>query len=186
MGTVGRTICVTRAPDSPSLDKDKLIASLVARLAALEAEIATLKAENATLRKENGELRARLDLPPKTPDNSSTPPAQGQKASGEAAAKPKAQPHAGAHRPLHPNPTHRRDMMASHCPHCRADVSGITQEPVHAYDRLEDLAVVDQHQIYRMAAHRVRQSIEPVLEFRTLECTLRTLNGTHDQTPVPK
>src|SRR5258708_20305489 len=84
-----------------------------------------LEAENAGLGKENAELRVKLDLPPKTPDNSSTPPSQGHKASGAADAKPKAKPHAGAHRPLHPNPTRRREVLASQCQHCRADVSGV-------------------------------------------------------------
>ena len=120
-----------------SAEKDALIATLLARLAALEAEVAALKAANAELRAENAALREKLDLPAKTPDNSSTPPSQGHKASRDAGAKPKAKPHAGAHRPLHPNPTRRRDVLASQCPHCRADVSGVAQEAVHAYDRIE-------------------------------------------------
>jgi transposase len=111
-------------------EKDSLIATLLARLAAVEAEVAALKAENTA-------LREKLDLPPKTPDNSSTPPSQGHKASGDAGAKPKAKPHAGAHRALHPNPTERRNVLARRCPHCRADVSGVAQAPVHAYDRIE-------------------------------------------------
>ena len=104
-------------------DKDALIVQLLARLEALE--------------RENAALREKLNLPPKTPDNSSTPPSQGHKASGAADAKPKAKPHAGAHRPLHPNPTRRRDVPASRCQHCRADVSGVVQTPVHTYDRIE-------------------------------------------------
>jgi transposase len=111
-------------------EKDALIAQLLARLGALERENATLKAENAT-------LREKLKLPPKTPDNSSTPPAAGHKSNGETTRKPKGKPHAGAHRPLHPNPTRRRDVPASHCQHCRADVSSVVQTPVHAYDRIE-------------------------------------------------
>lgn len=39
--------------------------------------------------------------------------------------------------PLHPNPTRRRDMLAERCGHCQADVSGVSQEAVHAYDRIE-------------------------------------------------
>jgi transposase len=64
-------------------------------------------------------------------------PSQGHKASGASDAKPKGKPHAGAHRPLHPNPTRRCDVPASHCQHCRADVSGVVQTPVHSYDRIE-------------------------------------------------
>jgi hypothetical protein len=99
-------------------EKDALIAQLLARLGALERENATLKAENAT-------LREKLNLPPKTRDNSSTPPAAGHKSNGETTRKPKGKPHAGAHRPLHPHPTRRRDVPASHCQHCRADVSSV-------------------------------------------------------------
>jgi len=42
-----------------------------------------------------------------------------------------------AHRPLHPNPTRKRDILASRCQHCRTDVSGVAKEPVHIYDRIE-------------------------------------------------
>ena len=82
-------------------------------------------------------LEAELGKPAKTPDNSSVPPSQGHKASGESETKPKAKPHAGSHRPLHPNPTRRRDVLADRCEHCRADVSAVPQAAVHAYDRIE-------------------------------------------------
>ncbi len=127
-------------PDSRSLssaEKDTLIATVLSRLAALEADNAALRADNTKLRAENAALREKLNLPPKTPDNSSTPPSQGHKASGASGAKPKTKPHAGAHRPLHPNPTRCRAVPASQCQHCQADVSGIVQTPVHSYDRIE-------------------------------------------------
>jgi transposase len=117
---------MTPPPDLSALsssEKDTLISVLIARLDALEAE--------------NAMLREKLNLPPKTPDNSSKPPSQGQKPSGEAKAKPKCKAHAGAHRPLHPNPTRRRDVQAEHCQHCRADVTGIVQAEVQTYDRIE-------------------------------------------------
>jgi hypothetical protein len=81
-------------------EKDALIARLVARLSSLEAQVARLEAENAA-------LREKLKLPPKTPDNSSTPPSQGKKPSGDRSATNastgRRKAHAGAHRPLHPN-----------------------------------------------------------------------------------
>jgi transposase len=49
-----------------------LVLALQTRLAALEAYVQTLRAENAA-------LRARLEQPPKTPENSSVPPAKGWK-----------------------------------------------------------------------------------------------------------
>ena len=138
---------MTRPPDLPLLDstaKDVLILALIerlndltARLEILEAENTTLRAENAVLRKENAELRAKLDLPPKTPDNSSIPPSRGQKASDQQKPKPKGKPHAGAHRELHPNPTRHCNVPAKECQHCQADVSNVAQTPVHSYDRIE-------------------------------------------------
>ena len=113
-------------PDFSSLsssEKDALIRTLLARVDALIVE--------------NAALRERLNLPPKTPGNSSTPPSQGHKASGESETKPKAKAHAGSHRPLHPNPTRRRDVLADRCEHCRADVSAVPQAAIHAYDRIE-------------------------------------------------
>jgi transposase len=111
-------------------EKDTLITALLARIDDLVARVAVLEAENAA-------LRATLKRPPKTPSNSSTPPSQGHKASGGGKAKAKRQVHAGAHRPLHPNPTRRCDLAAERCGHCQADVSGVRQEAVHGYDRIE-------------------------------------------------
>lgn len=131
---------MTLRPELSSLtsaEKDALIATLLARLDAMEERIAALEKENAALRRENTVLREKLKLPPKTPDNSSTPPSHGHKPSGEPASKPKGEPHAGAHRPLHPNPTRRLEMRAQQCEHCKADVSGVVQAVQQAYDRIE-------------------------------------------------
>lgn len=114
-----------------SSEKDALIIKLLAQLEALTARVAALEAENAA-------LREKLGQPPKTPDNSSIPPSQGRKAnSAEASSKPKGKGRAGAHRPLHPNPTQRREVLATHCPHCAADVSGAPQAPTQTYDHIE-------------------------------------------------
>ncbi len=127
-------------PDVPPLsaaEKDALIATLVARVDELVVRVATLEAQRAALQVENTTLRDKLKLPLKTPNNSSTPPSQGHKASGSAKAKPKGNVHVGAHRPLHSDPTRRRDILAERCGHCQADVRGVCQMAVHAYDRLE-------------------------------------------------
>jgi transposase len=120
-----------------SADKDALIAALLARIDELSQRVAALAQENATLRTRVAELEAKLKLPPKTPDNSSTPPAKGQKSNADSTPRPKTRVHAGAYRPLHPNPTRRRDILAEECPHCRADLSGVAQQAVHTYDRIE-------------------------------------------------
>lgn len=124
---------MTPPPDSSSLssaEKDALIATLLARIEELSKRLAALEEENAA-------LRAKLKLPPKTPDNSSTPPSQGRKASSTPAAKPKGKPHAGAHRPLHPNPTRQCDVLAEQCQHCGTSVADAPQAACEAYDRIE-------------------------------------------------
>ena len=67
-------------------------AALLARVDALVARVAVLEIENAA-------LREKLQAPPKTPDNSGTPPSQGRKANGDGKPGPKVRVHAGAHRP---------------------------------------------------------------------------------------
>ena len=111
-------------------DKDALIAALMAR-------IEVLVAENAALASRVAELEVKLGLPPKTPDNSSVPPSKGQKPSGPSAAKGKARPHAGTHRRLHPNPTSKREVLATTCQGRGAEVSGVAQSPCEIYDRVE-------------------------------------------------
>ena len=124
---------MTSLTDPTSLsasEKDALITALLAQVQAQAEQIALLTARVA-------ELEARLNLPPKNPSNSSTPPSQGRKANGEGKSKPKGKAHAGAHRPLHPNPTRRCDRLADQCPHCHGDVTGVAQVAVQAYDRIE-------------------------------------------------
>src|SRR5258707_2267674 len=126
-------VWVTPRPDSSSLssaEKDALIATLLARIDELGKRFAVLEVENAA-------LRAKLDLPPKTPDNSSTPPSQGRKASSATTTKPKGKPHVGAHRPLHPNPTRHRNVPAMQCQHCGRDVTAAPQTACETYDRIE-------------------------------------------------
>src|SRR3954471_23154327 len=120
------------------------IEGLVARVAALEAEnaalrvrVGALEAENAALKADNAALLEKLERPPKTPGNSGTPPSRGHKANGAAEARRKGKVHAGAHRPLHPEPTRRRDVFAERCPHCRAALAAAGQAPLQAYDRID-------------------------------------------------
>jgi len=116
-----------------SLDKETLIRLVLVQVQTISA--LTRQIEFLTTRV--SELEAKLGLPPKTPDNSSTPPSQGRKASVSAAEKPERKAHAGAHRPLHPNPAHKRDMIATACQHCGADVSGVAQTGCETYDHVE-------------------------------------------------
>jgi len=112
------------------LDKEALIDLVLAQAEAIKALTARV-----------AELEAKLDQPPKTPDNSSLPPSKGQKPSAPGAPKPKAQAHAGSHRPLHPNPTSRREFRAAHCQRCGVDVSHALQFACESYDRIEIPAI---------------------------------------------
>jgi len=110
-------------PGPADFEKDALIKALLARIETLVARVA--------------ELEAKLGSPPKTPDNWSIAPSKGHKPSGSSTAKGKAKPHAGAHRPLHPDPTRRRDVLAEACSGCGADVTSVAQGPCEVYDRIE-------------------------------------------------
>src|ERR1019366_6412118 len=69
-----------------SLDKETLIRLILSQVEAIECltrEVEALRADNAKLHADNAALRAKLNLPPKTPENSSTPPSQGNKVSVE-------------------------------------------------------------------------------------------------------
>lgn len=113
-----------------SCEKDALISTLLAQVDVLGARVAALETENAA-------LREKLKAPPKTPDNSGTPPSLGHKANGDGKPSPKSRAHAGAHRPLHPDPTRYEAVRAEHCPHCHADLGDVAQVAVQAYDRIE-------------------------------------------------
>lgn len=122
------------------LDKEALIQIILAQaetIAAQAAMIVTLTGQVQMLTARVAELEAKLGLPPKTPDNSSTPPSQGHKPSQGASHKDKRKAHKGAHRPLHPNPTSQREVLAAACQHCGTDVSQIRQTPREAYDHVE-------------------------------------------------
>src|SRR5271166_645540 len=117
-----------------SLDREGLLGVALALAESNERLIAKV----TNLEAEVARLQAKQDRPPKTPNNSSVPPSQGHKKTTEfVKSRRKKKPHPGAHRPLHPNPTHRRDVLASACGHCGADVSGAPQAPCEVYDRIE-------------------------------------------------
>jgi transposase len=141
---------VTPTPDPSKLshaEKDAIIAALVARLAAsqeiITAQALQLTEQNERIAVQNARiaaLEARIDeltRPPKTPQNSSTPPSQGHKANGTPADKKSRKGHPGAARALHPNPTRRCNVVATHCQHCQADVSVAPQAVMQCYDRIE-------------------------------------------------
>jgi transposase len=122
---------------------EAVVEKQAANIARLEAENAALKIENATLVAKVeaqavriAELEEKLGIPPKTPDNSSTPPSKSNKPSSDDKPKDRRASHPGAHRPLHPNPTVRREFRAERCS-CGADLSGVDQPVKERYDHVE-------------------------------------------------
>jgi transposase len=115
-----------------SLDRETLIRLILSQAEMIER-----------LTKRVAELEAKLNLPKKTPDNSSTPPSKGQKPSAPTTPDhadktgKKRKSHEGAHRPLHPNPTTKRDIRSCACQHCGADVSQNPQFACEAYDHID-------------------------------------------------
>jgi transposase len=108
-------------------EKDALIAALLSQLAAAQQRIAALEARIEE-----------LTGPPKTPENSSKPPSQGQKQNREAGEdKPVRNSRPGVGRALEPNPDRVVDATLAACPHCHAAFPAAAQTPQQVYDRIE-------------------------------------------------
>jgi transposase len=128
---------VTSPPDLSKLsyaDKDTLILALSAQLASARERIAAQDARILVLEARLGELTR----PPKTPDNSSKPPSQGQKQDCPSpTARPARRSRPGVGRTLHPNPDRRFDAVLPACPKCNADFPEALQTPQQVYERIE-------------------------------------------------
>ncbi len=115
------------------LSKEDLITLVLAQA----AQIAALMVQNEELHKRVAELETRLG-PPKTPDNSSLPPAQGYKPSRAARrATKKRQGRPGTYRKLAEQPDRIVDTLAQACPHCAHPLGAADQPGFHAYDHIE-------------------------------------------------
>ena len=107
-------------------------ADLVALILAQQAQIEALTAQVA-------ELQARLNVPPKTPDNSSTPPSRGEKSNrpDHPPKKKRRRGRPGVARPLAEHPDRVIEAMLDACPHCTHALDPAEQAGVHAYDHVE-------------------------------------------------
>ena len=121
---------MTPLPDLSQLsdaEKDALIQALHAQLAVAEARIAALEAR-----------LDELSRPPKTPDNSSKPPSQGQKGNRPTPGqRPPRKGRPGVGRALHPNPDRVVEAKLSACPNCRAVFPEASQTAQQVYERIE-------------------------------------------------
>ena len=109
-------------------EKDALILALFVQLGTAHEKIAALQAQLDELTK-----------PPKTPENSSKPPSQGQKQDCPAADgnRPPRKSRPGVGRTLHPNPDRVIDATLSTCPNCEAAFPEALQSPQQVYERIE-------------------------------------------------
>jgi transposase len=82
-------------------------------------------------------LEAKLNIPPKTPDNSSLPPSTCQKANRPDTPKPPRKGRPGVTRALNPNPDQVREVYAKVCKGCGARLSQADQPDVTAYDHID-------------------------------------------------
>ena len=108
-------------------EKDALILALFSELATMQQRIAALEARIEELTR-----------PPKTPENSSKPPSQGQKQNRQPGDdKPVRRSRPGVARALEPNPDRVVDAILAACPHCRTVFPATSQTPQQVYDRVE-------------------------------------------------
>lgn len=128
---------MTPRPDPRRLtdaEKDALIRDLWAMIQERDAVIADLS-------KRVAELEAKLGGPPKTPDVSSVPPSQGQKANtppGKARdGNKRRKGHGSGGRGLHRDPDQRVAARVTTCPHCAAALGGSVQTLHALYDKIE-------------------------------------------------
>ncbi len=82
-------------------------------------------------------LEARLKIPPKTPDNSSLPPSQGEKPNRAERRRRNRLGRPGVARELCPRPDHVREVYAEACTGCGTALTAADQPDVHAYDHIE-------------------------------------------------
>jgi transposase len=128
---------VTEPPDLSRLshaEKDALILALIGQLNAAHERITLQDARIAALETRLNEATQ----PPKTPDNSSKPPSQGQKRNRpEGEPRPPRKSRPGVGRTLHPNPNRVIDAHLAACPKCAAAFPEEEQTPQQVYERIE-------------------------------------------------
>ncbi len=112
-------------------------ADLVALVLAQHDLIEKLTTQVQTLTARVAELEARLNTPPKTPDNSSLPPAKGQKPNLPDRPKKPRHGRPGVTRALSEHPDRTITAALSACPHCDAPLSLADQPLIHAYDHID-------------------------------------------------
>jgi transposase len=97
----------------------------------------SLAEQNKALAARIAELEAKLDIPSKTPDNSSLPPSSARKPNRPDKTKRRRKGRPGVTRALSANPDQVRDLYAESCKRCGAAAGREHQPHVHAWDHIE-------------------------------------------------
>ena len=109
-----------------ALSKQDLVAIILAQAGQITA-----------LLKRVADLEARLNLPPKTPDNSSLPPSKGQKPNHPDRPGKARLGRPGTTRALAENPDRIIEATLDACPHCACALGPADLPGVHAYDHID-------------------------------------------------
>lgn len=124
-----------------SLSQNDLVDVIVAQAAQIAVLTARIEA-----------LEARLNAPPKTPGNSSTPPSKGQKPNLPDRPKKPRPGRPGIARALAERPDRTIEATLGTCPHCAHALDVADQSDIHAYDYI-DLPAISPT-IIRINRHR--------------------------------
>jgi len=116
-----------------ALSKDDLIALIQAQQVQNEAQAVQISALTAQIM----ELEARLNTPPKTSGNSSTPPSQSQKPNRPELPKKPRRGRPGVTRTLATHPDHVIEATLATCPHCEHALGLADHPDIHAYDHID-------------------------------------------------
>ena len=113
--------------------KEELVALVLAQM----EQISVLTEQNAALTARVAEFEARLNVPPKTPGNSSLPPSKGEKANRAGKEKKPRKGRPEVARKLAEAPDDVREVFADTCPGCGELPTPGDQPDVHAYDHID-------------------------------------------------
>jgi transposase len=120
-----------------SLSREELVA-LVLALSEQVAQVLALTEQVRMLQARVAELEEQLKEPPKTPRNSSLPPAAGRKENRPERGRKRRKGRPGVARALAGNPDHVREVFAVTCTGCGQPVTSADQREVaHAYDHID-------------------------------------------------
>ena len=119
-------------------EKDALIRAQAEQIRAQAEQIRAQAEQIAVLTARLCELEAKLNQPPKTPDNSSLPPSKGEKANRAGRrGKGRRKGRPGVSRTLAEHPDRTVEAYAESCPHCRHALTAADQPDAHAYDHVD-------------------------------------------------